>query len=415
MAYLGLIFFMIITFMQPQEFIPSVKGLPLAFITMLLVTLFFFGKLKNQKKNIFRIGQQVILMVFFWLVITFSTLKLMCLQYTIDTFIDWGKVVLIFLLLATLIDSERKILKLFWTVVLSLCVTAVMGIMQYYGNDVTGIGMIEGRITGIGIFATNQLAYALCYIFPICFALFLMSRNAIYKLILIIIFVLYIYCLYLTQSRGGYLCFLIVVFLLISKFNHRKFIKILGFFLSMLLFIILIKLAPRFSTSFKYQEDSSAIGRIDAWGYGLIELKQNLGFGIGKGQFVENFRRAAHNSFIETATELGLVGLFVWIALFYFSIKNLRLISSSVAGPQSMTMITISKALEVSLYAYLVGCYFSSSEYYIPLYVLFAFIVAIQALNNSKMRYTFRLQDILNIMGYAIGMLIFLSILSRTT
>ncbi len=38
---------------------------------------------------------------------------------------------------------------------------------------------------------------------------------------------------------------------------------------------------------------------------------------------MEHNFRVAHNSFIHTAADTGLVGLFFWIALFYVCFKNL--------------------------------------------------------------------------------------------
>jgi O-antigen ligase len=298
-----------------------------------------------------------------------------------------------------------------------MAVTASMGILQYYGNDITGTGMRVGdRIRGVGIFDTNQLAYTLAFCLPLIFGLFISTGSFFSKYFLIIIFSVYSYCIYLTQSRGGLLCSVFVIFLLFFIFNRNKIVKIFGIIFSVLTFSILLKYAPRLTTTFEYKTDDSAIGRIDAWGSGLASLKNNLFLGIGKDQFRENFGIAAHNGFIQVATELSLIGLFIWLALYYFSIRNLRIIDNSNQGSKEISSQIFSKAFQVSLYTYLMGSFFQSSEYYITLYILFALIVVLQSqtnLNISKKFAMVTFKDIRNVFAFEVIAIVLIKLLIK--
>ena len=182
-----------------------------------------------------------------------------------------------------------------------------------------------------------------------------------------------------------------------------------------LIFMVLVKFSPRFSTTLEYQTDESAMGRLDVWGEALMSLKDNPIFGIGYEQFRQRFDIASHNSYIQTVTELGLLGLFIWLALFYFSLKNLNFINSHINNNDEKEISVISKSLQASLYAYLVGSYFSSSAYYVPLYMLFALAVIMQRMSGLSKKLHFKAGDIPAIFAIEISVLLFIHILTRTS
>ena len=53
-------------------------------------------------------------------------------------------------------------------------------------------------------------------------------------------------------------------------------------------------------------------------------LKSKPVFGVGYGRFTEFHRKVAHNSFVQTAAELGMLGAFVFIAIYDCSILHRR-------------------------------------------------------------------------------------------
>lgn len=354
-------------------------------------------------------------MIMFLTLVTVSTLSLGWLGNTFNAFLQWVKVIIIYFAMISIVDTKNKLKAILWMIVLSMAVTAVMGILQYYGLDITGEGLVDGRIAGVGIFGTNQLAYAIDFCLPLAFGLLLLSRAFIAKIFLAAILLAYGYCVYLTQSRGGQLCFLVVLLIMTLKFSRNKKLKVFGMAFGVLLFMVLVKFSPRFSTTLEYQTDESAMGRLDVWGEALMSLKDNPIFGIGYEQFRQRFDIASHNSYIQTVTELGLLGLFIWLALFYFSLKNLNFINNHININDEKEISVISKSLQASLYAYLVGSYFSSSAYYVPLYMLFALAVIIQRMSGLSKKLHFKAGDIPAIFAIEISVLLFIHILTRTS
>lgn len=415
MLFLGLLAFIVLTFVQPQEFVPAIKGLPLVYVTMAFVTLLWCWRASVTKRTNFSKTPQNILMNIFLVLVTISTLSLGWLSNTFNIFFQWAKVILIYFTMISIVDTKKRLKIVLWLIVSSMAVTAIMGILQYYGVDITGEGLVDERIAGVGIFGTNQLAYALDFCLPLAFGLLVLSRHFIAKISLSIILLAYAYCIYLTQSRGGQLCFLAVLLIITLKFSRNKRLKVFGVIFGVLLFMVLIKLSPRFSTTFEYQTDKSAMGRLDVWGEALSSLKDNPVLGIGYEQFKQRFAIASHNSYIQTVTELGLLGLFIWLALFYHSLKNLNFINRHIVTKDKKEIMVVSRSLQVSLYAYLVGSYFSSSAYYVPLYMLFALVVIVQKMSGLSNKFYFKLKDIVVIFVIEICVLLFIHILTRTS
>jgi O-antigen ligase len=417
MAFFAFIIFLIVIFVQPQEFMPMFKGMPLVAYCMGVAFVgYIFNLLMNTKKIRLFDAPQNILMIIFWFIIIISTLQIGWLKFTLETIIEWGKFVLIYFIAIKVIDSENKLNIAILTIVLASSFLAISGILQKYGIDITGVGLgRDERIRGVGIFDTNQLAYTLAFISPLIFAFFLKVRSVLIKAFLLVVFCAFYYAIFLTVSRGGILCSVAVLALLFIVFNRNKFVKIFGFGIGAFLFVLFQKIAPRLQTISSYQTDSSAKGRLNVWGEALMTLKSYPIFGIGKGQFKEFFSLSPHSSYIQVLSELGLVGLFIWLSLFYFSLKNLMIIDTLATNQDDKRKILFAKIFQVSLYSYLIGSFFSGNAYYITFYILLALVVAFQYMAFLKLPYRraiFSLKDVRNIGFIEIAIILLIKWLS---
>lgn len=406
MCFLGILLYFVIIFAQPQELNLPIKGWPLEQIVMGITGVSFLcGSLLNRRIKLFN-AHQNILMVWLWGVIVVSTFQVGWTAYTFNVFIEWGKFIIAYFLIINIIDSQKKLKLAVWTIVLSMSVTAVIGMLQHYGIDYTGIGTklyndALGRIVrirGVGIFGMNQLAHACAFVIPLIFGLFLVTRNIFAKLFLAALFLCYYYVIYLTVSRGGMLAGFFVVALLVMSFTKSKKIKSAGLGIVIVVSILIIHVLPRLETVGSFKTESSAKGRLDVWGEALSVLKNSHFLGVGKGQFREYCSISPHNSYIQTVTELGIAGLFLWLALFYYSFKNLKLIGQAAEKSGTKFQIIFIKCFRVSLGTYLVSSYFSGSAYYSILYAMFALAVVMQydvhAPGGPRERVRFRFKDL---------------------
>ncbi len=319
MLFLGLLILIVLTFWRPQDFIAPLMGLPMFKILTICLIPGWLIRILGKKGPPFLKTHQDMLMVAFWFAVILSTIYVRWISYTISMTLDWLQFLVFYVLIINLTDSPDKLRRLIWCILISTALTAWMGVMQHYGWDITGIGTyVDGRIRGVGIFDTNQLAYTMAFCTPLAIGMFLSTRSFPVRLLLLGIMYLFSACIFFTQSRGGIACLALVFLLTFLTQSKKKGIKIVGMTLTIILLLLFTKYAPRFSSSMEYKTDSSALGRIDAWGGALTLVKGSPFFGVGKDQFRENFKIAPHSSYIQALTEVGLIGLFIWLSLFYY-------------------------------------------------------------------------------------------------
>src|SRR5258705_278562 len=81
-------------------------------------------------------------------------------------------------------------------------------------------------------------------------------------------------------------------------------------------------------------KEQSAQGRIAAWSEGLQMFKRNPVIGVGYGMFTNSYPLTAHNSFVLSFAETGLIGAYFWVGLLYVSLLGFcRLAAASRTFP----------------------------------------------------------------------------------
>jgi putative inorganic carbon (HCO3(-)) transporter len=174
-----------------------------------------------------------------------------------------------------------------------------------------------------------------------------------------------LYTLYLTHSRGAILGLLATL-----AFGARKSLGNVG---TGLLVAIVISGAILTNVSGGRElspDDESAGGRIEAWREGLIMLRSNPVTGVGFGNFTDNFRLTAHNSFVLSFAELGLVGYFLWLGLIVSVFSGLAPLVSANDKAVSPFAARWAKAIRAALVGFLTCGWFLSRTYIDTLYLL---------------------------------------------
>lgn len=157
----------------------------------------------------------------------------------------------------------------------------------------------------------NELALALGIAMPFAFA-FLDRRRTPARLLLAGLTCAAVgLCIYFTQSRGGQLVFLTVLAVyLVHRIGARR-----GLAIGVLVALPLLIVGGRAGG------ETSTAERLECWWVGLHLVVGSPGFGVGYGQFTEHHYLTAHNSFIQVAGELGLVGMLLWSSIVYLALK----------------------------------------------------------------------------------------------
>lgn len=120
--------------------------------------------------------------------------------------------------------------------------------------------------------------------------------------------------IFLTKSRGG----LVAMMLVPGVYAIRKW----GWaviFPAVMVAVPVLMLGGRSDAN----AEQSTLERYEAWATGLDMWHHSPVFGVGARQFSEHHYLTAHNSFVLMLAELGIVGLFLFTAVIYLSIKTL--------------------------------------------------------------------------------------------
>jgi O-antigen ligase len=225
-------------------------------------------------------------------------------------------VVFFYILVRVAIDTPERLRGFAHVFVALNILLAINGIVQYHTGigigNVTTVGL-ENRIRGTGIFNDpNDLGMTLVMAVPLLlWVVFESSRPLWHRLLAIVLSAPIVTAIAYTSSRGAMLglCAVAMVFAL------RRFRMIPALTFGALAVSAVMLLGGTRAQAMTSQENS-AQSRIEAWGQGLMMLKSKPVFGVGYGRFTEFHRKVAHNSFVQTAAELGLFGALIFIAMY---------------------------------------------------------------------------------------------------
>lgn len=171
------------------------------------------------------------------------------------------------------------------------------------------------RVRGTGIFGDpNDLAMSLIVVLPFLFSAVISGQSGFLLRILAVgsIGVLG-YAMVLTQSRGGFLGFAA----LIATYAYRRFGRIAAAAAGVLAVVVMLAAGPS-----RFQQidssEASAQGRIQSWAAGLQMLKSQPILGVGFANFGDYNQLTAHNSFVHSFAELGVIGGVCFVGIWYW-------------------------------------------------------------------------------------------------
>lgn len=358
MLFSGLILFIFLIIIRPQDYVLFVRGLPLVFVVMGTVLAAWF--LSPVDKRVLRTAQDKYMLLMFVMMVV-STVQVGWIQYLIGTFVETLKMALIYLFITTIVDTEERFRSISWIIMILMTLVAAMGVLQFYGYDIVGNGMYWAsdkqawQIRGAGNFDNpNDLAYSVVLVVPFALGAFLRG-DFIQKACSGVMLLVSTYCIYLTNSRGGQLAlvFSLMVFL-VFWVNSPKIKK-----LAVIVGVVVVLIAFSIETG-DYRDDESSMGRVEAWVKGMNLLQQHPLLGVGKDQFREYHKRDTHNSYVRAGAELGLPGLFAFLGVILFSMRNFLLLLKSDEYSQNRHYIV---GLFSFLGGYAVASIFSTRTY----------------------------------------------------
>jgi len=392
-SFWALMGFTFILLLAPQERFPVLAPLRIAMVAALLaIAAHVFSRLSRGLPIMaFTAPVKIVLCLVAWALITapFSLWPGGSVTFLLE---NYSKTVIVFILLATVIDSRAR-LKLFsWGLVLMSIPLAVTTI----GNFMSGISMQTGdRVAGYSAGLTanpNDLALMLNLILPLCIALMLASSKSHVRILLASIACFLTFAIVATFSRAGFLTLMVTgltYFWLYRNRAGRVWIPLIVVLGLMALPIMPAGYVERISTIVNVEDDSthSAETRLDDMKAAarLAVANPLVGSGIGMNVLALNEARgetwtAVHNVYLQFLVELGLPGLGLFLLLYFNCLRATQDVMRALKPDRSGGLFHVAEGLRVSMIAFAVAALFHPVAYHFYFYVIAGLAIAAAAI-----------------------------------
>jgi len=375
----GLISFVILLFLRPNDLIPAVAAVPFVKIalgiTLLSVLLHW-----SRYQHLFLQLPHVKALLCFLMAMAASVPFSFWPGASFQTTVDFLKVVLLYFLIINLLTSPRELSQFLWAMLICACILAVSAVRRYFAGEFEMAGLRIVGLVGGSFGDPNDLALSFVMLIPLAYFMSGASQSSIGKLALWSILLALTLGVIAAQSRGGFLGLGLVLLLIVKQSHHRLAASVL---LGVLL-IVVVFLAPdgsfgRISSIADYEEDESAVGRLIAWKAGLRMFADNPAFGVGAGVFEVAYGQAyrpegvrgkwiaPHSSYVQVLAETGLLGFICFLSIIVISIKHLWLARQSTAHGQHDQdvegLVKLNKGITVGIWGFLACAAFLTQAY----------------------------------------------------
>ena len=388
-AFWALMGFTFILLLAPQERFPVLAPLRIAMLAAFLAIAAHAVSRISRGLPImtFTAPTKIVLCLVGWALITapFSYWPGGSVTFLLENF---AKTVIVFLLLANVLDSRGKLQRISWGLVL-MSVPLAMTTIQ---NFMSGISMQTGdRVVGYSAGLTanpNDMALMLNLILPLCIALLLASSRAGTRILLASIACLLTIAIVATFSRAGFLTLMVTGLTYFWLYRNRAervwrpVIVVLGL---LALPIMPSGYVERISTIVNIESDSthSAQTRLDDMKAAarLTVANPLVGSGIGMNVLALNEVRgetwtAVHNVYLQYLVELGLPGLGLFLLLYFSCLRATGTVLRVLKTDRSGGLFHIAEGLRVSLIAFAVAAMFHPVAYHFYFYAIAGLAVA---------------------------------------
>ncbi|RJQ17689.1 MAG: hypothetical protein C4560_08220 [Nitrospiraceae bacterium] len=397
MAFACIFIYMFFFFIRPQDWWGPLLGVPVDNIIIpfiIISNLFLFPKFIKLLK----MPQSKFILLFVGAVFLSNFVN-----GNTDAAFEYGikylKFTIIFFAIALSISSVPKLKWFVPYLLLLITFIAYQGIiMSETGTNWAGQSLYwANRVRWVGVFdGANITALAFISAIPFLMEYLLGPWNAAYRIFAGILGYFILQCFYLTNSRGGFISLLAVIFSFFAgRVKNKK-----GIIAGLIFAIILLTVAAPSRMSEIDDSTHSTRGRINAWSEALDMVRyDNPLFGIGKGQFTKYSSIIAHNAFLQQLGETGLVGAFFWVGLLYTSIKGMLIvIRKEDIEPVNRSLY---RGYFTGVIGLLAGAVFISADHEL-LYIWLAFLTSIILIEDIDLKFSLRDMKIIGLIeiGY---------------
>ncbi len=418
MDFVALIIFLGLYYIRPQEWFSALNSLhPVQLLSIMAIWAMIQGrKLKPR---------ELVVTPLDWLMLTYFIWTLMAGWSFMQTLTNNEAVLLFYFVAVRSLDSIRR-LKIFlgwWCafmlMIAALAIASDYGFDPLHSHDMSS-DMMKGRlILNLSVFDNpNSLAHSVVPVVPLVYYLVFWRRS--FMKVGLILMVIPLWCIYLTQSKGGFICCFGTV-LATLVFGRNRIWQVVVVLLAIGFGYGAMFALPRMNELNHSKTDPAIQGRVAALQFGLLCMRTHF-MGIGLGNFEGTFYhdgplqknveyrslppkyvaagpnapahevdgrsyrvttyshywKATHNAYNQNGAELGYVGLYLFVGILYCCIRTLLLVKSHDNDEEC-----IRRALFATVVAYAISCWMVDFCYR-PTF--FMFVAAISAFHRLLLK-----------------------------
>ena len=389
-AYIGVLVWSWLSYMNPHRLAWGF-AYDMPFAQIVAVTLFLsllFSKEKQRLPGNFTIFVWVTFII--WMAI--SSFNAEYPEAAKDMYFQILKVQILTFITMVLITDIKKLNQLIWVIVCSIGYFSVKGgiFTLLTGGAFRVYGPPSSNIT-----ENNALAVAVLMVIPLMIYLYHISTHKWVRYGLIFGIVLSVISVLGSQSRGA-----IVAILGVGCFFWLKTkTKLVSGLSLVLLASLLLAFMPeswheRMESIYNYQEDDSAMQRINSWQYSINVANDRLtGGGLqswSKGMFATyapnpEWVFVAHSIYFSVLADHGWLGLIMFLLILGLTWRRLSMLIKRTKGERNASFNLLARMLQVSLVAYMSGGIFLSLSYFdLPWHLIAIVILLPQFLNKLE-------------------------------
>ncbi|MFV0387756.1 MAG: O-antigen ligase family protein [Pyrinomonadaceae bacterium] len=395
LTYWGVFLFTFMTLVRPYETIPGMGFTKSITYYVAIATLAIYVPTQFSTE-----GNLSVLTTEVKCILGITLLGLLTIVLAADKGLAWEtfndpfiKAVLIFIVMVNVVRTRARLNGL---MALSIFIAAYLAIDAYgkfqRGEFMTGTDEARVAIDIGGMFGNpNDMSLYMVTIFPLALTLGLATKNKFVKIVLLIVSGMMVFTVLVTQSRGGFLGILAVGAVLAWKLgrSHRVNVTILSIVVAFLVILvapgntgkrILSIFIPGLDASGSRSQRSDLLERSI-----FVTLRNPWGLGMSNFKFKSIHDLESHNAYTQISTELGLLGLLLYLIFLINPLRKLGAIERTLfAKGEGGWLYLLSIGLQASIIGYMVSSFFASVAYNWFMYYIIAYAVCFRRIYMTE-------------------------------
>jgi probable O-glycosylation ligase (exosortase A-associated) len=391
--FVGLLVYSWLAYMRPQDMTWGMsRSLPLSLWVALAMLLGIVVTLGRERLGTFK--PQTVLMALLALWISVTVLTAVLPEMSKEVYGHYWKGILIAVLTTGLVrDRER-----FRTLVIVIAFS-----LGFLGAKRGLVGLLQGGAQysdGPGGFMADNNSFALMLnmSLPLLVGIATTDPRRWVRTTAAVLAALTVPTIFFTFSRGGLLTLCIVAGLLIWRSKNRWLVA--GVMALALVGVMALtsstvteKYMQRAETIDDYQQDGSAMGRINAWKTSWYVFLDYPVFGVGPNNLAAVFQRyspepgrfrVAHNAYFQLLAECGLPGLLLFLGAIGAALLRMQRLRRQATQSSQRWIETQARMFQISILGYLAGSMFLNMAYNEVIYHLVGLTVCLEVVAEAE-------------------------------